>query len=74
LTFIGASHDRYLRAFDTASGRELARFRLPAGGQATPMTFLAPRSGRQFVIIAAGGNPGLGTRTGDYVVAYALPR
>jgi quinoprotein glucose dehydrogenase len=74
LTFIGASHDRYLRAFETSTGQELARFRLPAGGQATPMTYLAPRSGRQFVVIAAGGSPGLGTKTGDYVVAYALSR
>jgi quinoprotein glucose dehydrogenase len=73
LTFIGASYDRYLRAFDTQSGRELARFRLPAGGQATPMTYLAGHDQRQFVVIAAGGSPGLGTKLGDYVVAYALP-
>ena len=73
LTFIGASYDRYLRAFATASGKELARFRLPAGGQATPMTFWAPRTRRQIVVIAAGGSPGLGTKLGDYVIAYALP-
>ncbi len=73
LTFIGASHDRFLRAFETTTGRELWRARLPAGGQATPMTFRAPASGRQFVVIAAGGHPGLGTRLGDHVVAFALP-
>ncbi len=73
LTFIGASHDRYLRAIDTRTGRELWRARLPAGGQATPMTFWSRRSRRQFVVIAAGGHPGLGTKAGDYILAYALP-
>lgn len=73
LTFIGATHDQYLRAFETVSGRELWRARLPAGGQATPMTFRSSTRGRQLVVIAAGGHPGLGTKTGDYIVAFALP-
>jgi quinoprotein glucose dehydrogenase len=30
--------------------------------------------GRQYVLIAAGGHGGLGTKTGDYLVAYALPQ
>lgn len=74
LTFIGASQDRYLRAFETATGKLLWQVRLPAGGQATPMTFLSNRSGRQFVVIAAGGNNAVGTKMGDYIVAYALPK
>jgi quinoprotein glucose dehydrogenase len=73
LTFIAATQDRYLRAFDTRSGKELWKVRLPAGGQATPMTYLSA-SGRQFVVIAAGGNRTLRSKTGDYVLAYALPR
>src|SRR5690606_18480613 len=73
LTFIGATHDRYLRAIETRTGRELWRGRLPAGGQATPMMFRSPRTGREFVVIAAGGHPGLGTKGGDYVIAYAIP-
>ncbi len=72
LTFVAATHDRYLRVLDTLTGRELRRLRLPAGGQATPMSFRSA-SGRQFVVIAAGGNPGLGTKAGDAVIAYALP-
>lgn len=72
VTFIGATLDANLRAFDTATGRELWRQRLPAGGQATPMTYVA-KSGRQFVVIAAGGSAILGSRTGDYVTAFALP-
>ena len=71
LVFIGAAMDDYLRAFDVASGAELWRGRLPAGGQATPMTY--EWNGRQFVVIQAGGNARLGTRLGDYVVAFGLP-
>jgi quinoprotein glucose dehydrogenase len=73
LTFIAATTDNYLRAFQTSSGRELWRARLPAGGQATPMTYISEKDGRQYVVIAAGGHPGLGTTKGDYVIAYALP-
>jgi quinoprotein glucose dehydrogenase len=71
LVFFGAAMDNYLRAFDAASGKELWKGRLPAGGQATPMTYVW--KGRQYVVIAAGGH-GMGdTRRGDTVVAYALP-
>jgi quinoprotein glucose dehydrogenase len=73
LVFIGATQDRYLRAFDTAAGRIAWEARLPAGGQATPMTYLSPKSGRQFVVIAAGGHLMLNTKVGDYIIAYALP-
>lgn len=74
LVFIGASMDRYLRAFDVETGELLWRGRLPAGGQATPMTYRTKRSGRQFVVIAAGGHGTLGTEPGDSVVAYSLPK
>jgi quinoprotein glucose dehydrogenase len=73
LVFVGAFADDYLRALDAASGRELWRARLPAGGQATPMTYTG-KDGRQYVVIAAGGHGGLRTRPGDYVMAYALPK
>ena len=72
LVFIGAAMDNYLRAFDSQTGEELWKGRLPAGGQATPMTYQV--DGRQYVVIAAGGHTGLGQNTGDYVVAFALPR
>lgn len=72
LIFIGAAMDDYLRAFDVETGAELWRGRLPAGGQATPMTYTW--QGRQYVVIAAGGYGRAGTRLGDSVVAFALPR
>jgi len=71
LVFVGASLDDRLRAFDTDSGKLLWETKLPAGGQATPMTYSA--AGRQYVVIAAGGYKGDSTR-GDYLIAYALPR
>ena len=72
LIFIGATltDDRF-RAFDTDSGKLLWEVKLPAGGQATPMTYSV--GGRQYVVIAAGGYKSDSTR-GDYLVAYALPR
>jgi quinoprotein glucose dehydrogenase len=69
--FIGATADNYLRGFDTDTGEQLWETRLPAGGQATPMTYEA--GGKQYVVIAAGGHGSFGTKLGDYVVAYALP-
>jgi quinoprotein glucose dehydrogenase len=71
LTFVAASMDGHLRAFDTASGKLLWKAPLPAGGQATPMTYAI--GGRQYVVICAGGHGKLGTKTGDAVVAFALP-
>jgi quinoprotein glucose dehydrogenase len=69
LTFIGATLDRRVRPFETATGRELWAAELPAGGKATPMTYVA-RNGRQYVVIAAGGGGLFGA--GDAIIAYRL--
>ena len=73
LIFIASAMDDYLRAFDTDTGKELWKGRLPAGGQAMPMTYLAGKDRKQFVVIAAGGHGKLGTRLGNSLVSYALP-
>ena len=70
LVFIAASLDDRMRAFDIDTGKVLWQAKLPAGGQATPMTYSI--GGRQYVVIAAGGYKDASTR-GDYVIAYALP-
>ncbi len=70
LIFIGASRDQKFRAFDRDSGALLWEVDLPAGGYATPATYL--HEGRQYVVIAAGGGK-MGTPSGDAWVAYALP-
>ncbi|HKN04611.1 MAG TPA: glucose/quinate/shikimate family membrane-bound PQQ-dependent dehydrogenase [Buttiauxella sp.] len=69
--FIGATADNYLRAYNMSNGDKLWEARLPAGGQATPMTYEA--NGKQYVVISAGGHGSFGTKMGDYIVAYALP-
>jgi membrane-bound PQQ-dependent dehydrogenase (glucose/quinate/shikimate family) len=73
LVFHAGTLDNYLRAYDAATGKELWRGRLPAGGQATPMSYRG-KDGRQYVVIAAGGHGGLFTTPGDYVIAFALPK
>jgi quinoprotein glucose dehydrogenase len=71
LVFIAASLDDHFRAFDTDTGKLMWEVKLPAGGQATPMTYSI--AGRQYVVLAAGGYKGDST-LGDYLIAYALPR
>jgi len=73
VAFLAAAVDDYLRAYDLTTGRQLWQARLPAGGQSTPMTY-AVADGRQFVVIVAGGHGTVGTKPGDYVMAYALPK
>lgn len=73
LTFIAATTDRYLRAFETETGQELWRGDLPFGGQSTPMTYRLRADGRQYVVIAAGGHWLFPGAVGDAVVAFALP-
>ncbi|MEP6858063.1 MAG: pyrroloquinoline quinone-dependent dehydrogenase [Gemmatimonadales bacterium] len=72
LVFIGAAMDRYIRAFDITNGRELWKFALPAGGKATPMTYLGA-DGRQYLVIAAGGD-GKAWGWSDEIIAFAMPR
>lgn len=72
LVFMAGTQDFYIRALDLRTGKELWKGRLPVGAEATPMTYVSPRTGRQFVVISAGGNSAT-TQKGDYVMAYALP-
>jgi quinoprotein glucose dehydrogenase len=74
LAFLSGTLDYFLRAYDVTTGRQLWESRLPAGGQATPMTYWSNASGRQFVIVVAGGHGTLGTKSGDAIIAYALPK
>ncbi len=74
LVFIGATQEHNIRAYDIRTGREVWNARLPAGGQATPVSYWSARSKRQFVVIAAGGNMALLSKAGDSIVAFALPR
>ncbi|MBI5009391.1 MAG: PQQ-binding-like beta-propeller repeat protein [Bacteroidia bacterium] len=70
LIFIGASKDEYFRAFDKETGKELWKYKLPAGAYATPSIYKA--GGKQYVVIACGGGK-MGTKSGDSYLAFALP-
>ncbi|MCX0500344.1 membrane-bound PQQ-dependent dehydrogenase, glucose/quinate/shikimate family [Erwinia billingiae] len=71
VVFHAATADNFFRAYDTSTGKLLWETELPAGGQATPSTYMGADN-KQYVVIAAGGHGSLGTKTGDAVVAYRL--
>ncbi|MEQ1821993.1 MAG: pyrroloquinoline quinone-dependent dehydrogenase [Fimbriimonadaceae bacterium] len=73
LIFVSGTRDSKLRAISSESGEVLWEGDLPAGGNATPMTYIGT-DGRQYVVICAGGHSGLSTKLGDYVIAFACPR
>jgi quinoprotein glucose dehydrogenase len=74
LVFIAAAQDRMLRAYDINTGRELWHAQLPAVAAATPMSYVSPTTGRQYVVIASGGHYGIPGPAGGSVLAFALPR
>ena len=71
LVFIAAATDNLIRAIDLRTGKTVWSDVLPAGGQATPMTYEA--NGKQYVVIYAGGHHFMETPIGDEVIAYTLP-
>ena len=73
LVFIGGTPDAKFRAFDTRTGAVLWTAALDASAHATPITYRGPRSGKQFVVVTAGGGGYLSETTSDAVVAFALP-
>ena len=74
LVFIAATSDRKFRAFDRDTGSELWVAQLPASGFATPATYLGKKSGRQFVVVAAGGGNKYDKVFTGKIVAFALPK
>ena len=72
LLFFAGTQDFYLRAFDSGNGNEIWKARLPVGSQSGPMTYVSPKTGKQYILISAGGARQSPDR-GDYVIAYALP-
>jgi quinoprotein glucose dehydrogenase len=73
LVFIGASNDSRFRAFDKDTGKLLWETRLPASAHANPMSFVGKKTGRQYVVIAAGGGNKYSNVFSDALIAYALP-
>ena len=73
VAFLSSTLDYYLRGYDVRNGKVVFKARLPAGGQATPMSYVSDKTGKQYVVVMAGGHGSLGTKMGDEMVAFALP-
>jgi quinoprotein glucose dehydrogenase len=74
VVFIAATQEQAFRALDLKTGKILWHTRLPAGGQATPMTYISPQSGDQFIVLASGGHTMLKSTPGDYIIGYKLAK
>jgi len=73
VVFVAGTTDSFIRGFDVETGKELWKAQLPASGNATPMTYLVERSGKQYLVIAAGGHPKITEESlGDALVAFTL--
>jgi quinoprotein glucose dehydrogenase len=73
VAFLSSTLDYYIRGYDVRNGKVVWKARLPAGGQATPMSYVSDKTGKQYVVVMAGGHGSLGTKMGDEMVAFALP-
>lgn len=73
LTFVAASADRTLRAFDTETGKKLWSVELPFSAHATPMTYRLSKDGKQYLVISTGGTKTMGEKTGNTLMAFTLP-
>ncbi|WP_407469575.1 glucose/quinate/shikimate family membrane-bound PQQ-dependent dehydrogenase [Xanthomonas campestris pv. raphani] len=71
VTFIGASLDNFIRGFDTRTGNQVWETRVPAGPQAAPLSYTI--DGKQYIVAAVGGHDRMETKSGDSVIAWALP-
>ncbi|HEV7716510.1 MAG TPA: pyrroloquinoline quinone-dependent dehydrogenase [Steroidobacteraceae bacterium] len=71
LVFIGATLDDSFRAFDSRSGQELWKAKLPTSARATPLVFTT-ENGRHMVAIAAGGHDNSMSRIDTKLVVFAL--
>ncbi len=72
LVFYAGTQDNYIRALDEKTGKELWKARLPVGATASPLIYKSPKTGKEYIVISAGG-AAHSPDTGDYIVAYALP-
>jgi glucose dehydrogenase len=81
LLFIGATNDQRFRAFDSKTGKELWTEDINGNAMSVPITYQSS-GGRQFVVVATGGDGLLGgvgprhtppTQYKGMIVAFALP-
>ena len=73
LVFQGGTREPVLRVHDIRTGARIATFDLPAGLHAGPITYKLAAGHKQFLVVAPGGHPVVGSPVGDAVIAYTLP-
>ena len=73
LVFFGGTQDNKFRAYNSSTGEQLWSYAMPVGASATPMSMVSPKTGKQYLVISAGG-AAHSPHTGDYLLAFALPR
>ncbi|MCU4412803.1 membrane-bound PQQ-dependent dehydrogenase, glucose/quinate/shikimate family [Acinetobacter sp. WU_MDCI_Axc73] len=72
LVFFAGTQDYYLRALDSKTGKEVWKAKLPVAAVAAPLIYKSPKTGKQYVVISAGG-ASHSKDVGDYIIAYTLP-
>lgn len=72
VVFFAGFQDYYIRGYDAETGALLWEHALPVGASATPMTYVSPKTGKQYVLVSVGGAP-YSDDKGDYVMAFTLP-
>lgn len=72
VVFFAGTQDNYMRAFNSKTGEEIWKYRLPVGATASPLVYKSPQTGKQYVVISAGG-AAHAAELGDYLIAFALP-
>ncbi|ANF82091.1 glucose dehydrogenase [Acinetobacter sp. NCu2D-2] len=72
LVFFAGTQDYYLRALDSKTGKEVWKAELPVAAVAAPLIYKSPKTGKQYVVISAGG-ASHSKDVGDYIIAFALP-
>jgi len=87
LIFNGGVMDSTMRAIDIMSGEQLWSDALPVSSQATPMSYVSKKTGRQYILVTSPGKKSAplarenavdksshdNASEGGYVIAYALP-
>ena len=69
LVFTGEGNG-YFKAYDSATGAELWRFQAGAGVNAPPSSYTV--DGKQYIVVAAGGNAQLNYKRGNNIIAFTL--
>jgi quinate dehydrogenase (quinone) len=72
LVFFAGFQDYHIRAYDAQTGSEVWSYPLPVGSSATPMSYISPKTGRQYIVLEVGG-ASHSPDTADYIMAFALP-